>query len=247
MNKNSLSIVILTVVAIFLLGYKSNKYCRSHGSFLFHCHHDDSNTDIYLRRLDVKLDKIIEQIDSTSEEMQTKNKIDEDAAESKMIILCMLEQLRILERGNLHTGFLAAIMPDFLRNDDDKLFDHQTDALVALFTELKNYTKEEAELFRGTLLERTSSLELIKRWIPSMIESNLSALIKQEVARAIISEHGGFRMLQNLQFLVSERYDLVNKDLSKREAVMKTISDGKVLDEYDLKAIIRKVYFGKAG
>lgn len=248
MDKNR--IILLGVgTIVLLLGYRIleqrlYKACPSHDYFGFRCHHNDTNTDIYLRRLNAKLDKVIDLIDSTSMEMRTLQKIHEKAAESELMISYMLRQLRLVKAGNLHLGSVAGLMPDFLRNGDDKFFDYKTDEFVASATELKNYTQEEAKAFRGTLLSRTSNAGALECLIKFQVGSRLRDLIKEELAMVMIGEYSD-SLPQNFESLIRNRYNLVDRDSAKRNSVMKAISDGTVCDEYDLEAMIRKTYFGK--
>ena len=86
MKNEILSFIVIIVLCFLLMGPRgeSKNYCRSHNSFTFHCHHNDSNTDIYLRRLNAKFDKMLELVDTASEGVKDKRLIEEAAVEAKM-------------------------------------------------------------------------------------------------------------------------------------------------------------------
>ncbi len=243
MKNETLSFIVIVVLLFLLMGPRgeSKNYCRSHDSFTFHCHHNDTNTDIYLRRLNAKFDKVLELVDTSSEGVKDKRSIEEAAVEAKIIVSSMLTQLNLFRAGNLRTGFLASIIPNFLRNDDEILFDHQTDAAVSTLTELKNYTKEEAGVFRKTLLERTSSLELIHLWGLSKIRLSLSAIIEECIAKAIIKGND-YNIPRSLQEIVMLRYDELDKDASRIQDILKAIDSGEIRWLYDLEVLIKKLY-----
>ena len=148
MNESYLSIIIIVLVALLIMAHnKSNIDCRSHDSFMFICHQNDSNTDIYLRRLNDKLDKVFEQLDKTPAEIKEKVAIEEAECKAEFIIGCLFSELRLLRSGKLTTGLLANIIPVGLLDYANREFDHYEDTIVTWHVETFNYTKEESGIF----------------------------------------------------------------------------------------------------
>jgi len=206
---------------------------------MFLCRHDDTNTDIYLRRIDEKLVKLFEQFDKTPEEMKEYTKIEDETYRSRMIVACTLSQLELLKKGNLKTGLLASIIPAFLLNYDNQDFDRLTDVIICSLTEHYNYTKEEAVLLKKTLLERSMSANLIKRFGFSNIESNLYDVIKYQVIQVIRIKNNGI-IPENLWMLLDNNNQTNDYYESEIETIMKAIDNGEINDIAALSRFIRK-------
>ncbi|MDR3549927.1 MAG: hypothetical protein P4L31_00810 [Candidatus Babeliales bacterium] len=213
--------------------------CRSHDRFMFLCHHNDTNTNIYLRRISTKLDKIFEQIDQTPSEIKEYNKIENDTYRSMTIVSCVLKQLQLLKAGKLQTGLLAYIIPLIFINYDNENFDLLTDVIVCSLTEHYDYTKEEADSLRSILLERSMGAHSIKYCGLSSISSNLRDVIKYEMMLAI-KEENNFHVPENLWRLLYDRTS--DRDSSKTKSIMKAIEDGKINDFDELCRFIRKTF-----
>ena len=233
-NGRTLFFIFCVIFCFFI--YKSKNVCRSHDSFVFHCRHNDSNTDIYLRRTIANNDKIIKQRDMTPEEI-VREEIEETIVRPKMIVSCILEQLQLLRLGKLQTGFWAGIIPVIFLHYDNRSFDHYTDVIVAFLTETQNYTKEEADLLRNTLLERTLPSSVIESCGLSLIQSNLSNIIQDRIMQAIISENN-YVIPSNLQSLVYSWGNKITYDPSRKKSIMNAISDGRIKDLDELEKFI---------
>jgi hypothetical protein len=212
---------------------------------MFPCHHNDNNTDIYLRRVITKLDKILEQFDdATSYDTQTKNEIKEKAVHSELVISSVLKQLNILHAEKIHTGMWASIIPDFLRNDDDRAFDFETDVVVALTTEIENYTEEEAKILRKTLLERDLHPSVIERCGLHLIRSNLQEIIEHEIMKIIIKEHNHTVPIN----LFTQIYNWNDKIDETQSKIMTAIEKRKITNFYEMTVAIKEILlvFNKA-
>lgn len=242
MNFNYLT-TALAAFCIFLLlpHHSTKKACRSHDTFMFACHHSDTNTDIYLRRMLTKLDKVLERIDNRPSGIKEKNEIEEESAKSKMIISCMMEELVLVKKGNLKTGLLA-FLPNFFFHYDNKDFDHYEDVIISMLTEQFNYTQEEAEIIRKTLPERNMPVESIKDVALNKIETALTEVIIDELSDAIIRENN-YIIPENLQHLAYERYRQINDmDPSKKQAIIEAISCGRIKDLYQLEYLVIDIF-----
>lgn len=153
------------------------------------CRHNDSNTDIYLRRILEKLDKIIEQtkppLDNLFYAYEYKEKIEKDAEIAKIVIEEIFEQLRLIKEGGIQTGYLAKYLPDFLTNNASKCFDYFIEYTVCQLTEKLNYTREEAEKLRNELpcrddLDKEKAKRMIWRYTPALIRNESIDKIFQE-------------------------------------------------------------------
>ena len=247
MDESYSSIIIIVLVALLLMSHnKSNVDCRSHDSFMFCCHHNDSNTDIYLRRLNDKLDKVLEQIDKTPAEVKEKTAIEEAKCKAEFIIGCILSQLKLLRSGKLTTGRLAYIVPSFLLDYSNEEFDHYEDVIVAWHVERFNYTKEEADLLRGTLPHRNMCPEAIKLIGLGRIKGSLDDVIRHQIMQKIIKENN-YVTPPDLESKVFDRWwtqlhQPLNEDQAKKEAIMKEVANGKVADFSQLDRLINEIY-----
>lgn len=152
------------------------------------CHSSDSNTDIYLRRILAKLEKIETVISPPQDTWDLKKEIESDEADASFIILEMFAQINYLRSGDLVVGPWANIIPDFLLNKASKSFDNNTDRIVAYFTEKKNYTKEEAEDFRARLPNRTYDRDYSIIEAICTIHKYLGNIIKADKMRQLVKQ-----------------------------------------------------------
>jgi hypothetical protein len=168
------------------LDNKETKCCKT-SSVL--CRHNDSNTDIYLRRILEKLDKIIEQteppLDKGSDAYKYKREIEKDAEIAKIVIEEIFAQLKLLKEGGIQTGYLAKYLPDFLTNNASKCFDYFREYTVCQLTEKLNYTREEAEKLRKELpcrdnFDKEQARRMIWRYTGALINNESIDKILQE-------------------------------------------------------------------
>jgi hypothetical protein len=239
-NNSGFAWIIFVIIGVFALSNVSTrKNCRSHDNFMFVCRHNDNNTDIYLRRIDAKLEKILEQIDKTSDHIKTYNEIEKSSAGPRMIASCMLEALQILKTGKLTTGILASIIPSFfyrsssgLLNYKNTEFDHYIDVVDRWRIEEYNYTEEEAAIFRNTLPNRAHHLSAINNSILRKIEYSLHEVITYEVMQQICHES-----VRNMPENYGVIYEKLNRDKGrlKEKAIMKAITDGEIKNMDELR------------
>ncbi|MBY0110024.1 MAG: hypothetical protein K2X90_02870 [Candidatus Babeliaceae bacterium] len=202
---------------------------------MFVCRHNDSNTDIYLRRIDAKLEKILEQIDKTPDHIKTYNEIEKSSAGHRLLASCMLEALQILRRGKLTTGIFADMIPYFL-NQDNQAFDHYVDVVDRWRIEEYNYTEEEAAIFRNSLPSRTNHLSIIKDTILDKIEYSLHEVIKYEVMQRVCA--GSVRNMPENYGVIYEK--IRDEDFLKEKAIIKSIADGDMKNMRELRNRIIK-------
>jgi hypothetical protein len=212
----------------------SNKFCESAGIL---CHHNDSNTNIYLRRILVKLDKILEQINKTPYDETFRKEAKEAASRSEDIIGCLFDQLKLLKSGKLQTGIRAMLTPDWLRNKESKMFDIYRDFLVCDLTEKYNYTNEEAEHLRKRLPTRNKPADFIEHGLLYEIRDCLNDLIEYEIVNKIC-EKNNYETPQNLWRLFYEQQ--TKRPDGEKETIIQAIKDGKITKFYQLKEFIRK-------
>lgn len=225
-NNSGIIWIIFAIIGFFLLSKViTRKNCRSHDSFMFVCRHNDSNTDIYLRRIDAKLEKILEQIDKTPDHIKTYHRIEKNSAGPRMITSCMLNALQILKKGKLTTGIFADIIPYFLLNYDNREFDHYIDVVDRWRIEEYNYTEEEAAIFRNALPDRTNCLSVIRDSILWEIEYSLYEVITYEIMQQIC--HESVRNMPENYEVIYEKLDRDEGRL-KEKAIMKAITDGEI-------------------
>ncbi len=232
--------IAITVTVILLVLFSPvgilKETCRSHDSFLFLCHHNDTNTDIYLRRIAKKLDMIFDQVDRTPKGDKTYREIERRTYRALMIVSCTFEQLRLLKKGNINNDFFATkIIPTFLLHYDNIDFDRYTDTIVSSLTEYYNYTREEAALLRKTSLNRANSLEFIMQSGLDNIKYNLYDVIEYET---MVVEENNFINPENLEILIHQK---IAKQKSKK-SIMQSIIDEDIKNLDELCAYIRATH-----
>lgn len=229
-----LGIFIACVVILAMVHQLETATCRSHDSFMFFCHHNDSNTDIYLRRLDDKFDKILEQI--IPQEIKEKNELEEKWLKAHIIIESMLSQLKLLKSGKLTTGLRAFIMPYILIDYANREFDFEEDVVVALHVEKFNYTKEEADLLRRTLPHRYEPLIIMQHTIEWKIKSNLRDLIRYTCSKyRFVTDQQEKIVIDNCFYYSEFIYKFI--DLNE-DGIMKAISSGKITSADRLESFV---------
>lgn len=244
-----MSNVIITLVAsIYLgsiigpmigLGKQPIRCCKSP---MILCRHNDTNTDIYLRRLSERLDKIYAQIDKTPYDDIFERKTKEEAENAEIIIINVFEQLRLLREGGLQTGNITEYMPDFLTNSTSKYFDYLRENIVCELTEKLNYTKEEAEQLRKELPSRDTSPSIIKFNAKHIIHRYSNALVRNELMLKVLEDNNyEIPQTHHLYVLFSKiENELIFKSRDISVNIYKAIEDDKVTDYWMLKDFICK-------
>lgn len=217
------------------------KVCRYHDSFGFQCHHNDSNTDIYLRRILVKLDKISKLVDTRPYKhylLEQRKELERKAECAEFVVDSVFTQLDLLRSGKIHTGIWAQFMPRIFISENDKLFDCYTDEIVAFMTENENYTSDEADSFRKKLLDRNYDQEELEYQAVVFIRRKLFDIINGVALQIIIREQNDNLPDKDTIYLISSRFG-ISKTSDIFSSACDAIESRKITNSGVLKDFIR--------
>jgi len=237
--RQSLYIIVTVIVCWWLFApyerHGSERYCTSHESFLFACHHNESDTDTYLRRIVTKLDRILEQIDKTPIETREMEQLEKDTFVARVAVSCTLKQLQLLKTGKVATGFIAWITPNILRNHESTEFDRLDDVKMHLPAEVLYYTNDESKRLELNTIGRNlrCSKDEYRNMCLSTIKMNLYDVIKHCLA------HYGIKSYLDITSYDSKRLDKLNND---EAVIIKAISNGNITNLDQLDAFIFEHY-----
>lgn len=195
------------------------------------------NSEVYLRKISLKLEELYEQIKPYNENWQY-DFIKAKAEEAELKASMFLEQVRLYDTGKIRTGIIASFIPDIFLNYEESSFDSCNEVIMKYYALEKNYTKEHLELLKKTLLDRTSMASWQRDRAIFKIELELNPIIGRVIADYIL-QMNDYKTPANLSYLIGKHFK--HGDKTKLKAILnKLIQDDLKIDSYILNEFIRK-------
>jgi hypothetical protein len=238
MDKVYISIIITALVSWWLFmpsqHNTTNTYCRSHDSFMFKCHHAETDTETYLRRVIAKLDQILEQIKTTPSDISQIDSLEKKSVASRISVSCTIDQLQLLKTGKVTTGILAWITPKSLLNHESKEFDRLDDVKIRLPAEELYYTNEEAKSLEYKTIGRNTL------WTKKTCMDHCLFIIKMDLLEVIQYCLRYYKIKSYLD--TPGLYNWANQLKEDTATIMKAISNGIISNMNQLEVFILNHY-----